>query len=73
MSFQHPQVDKEKFSEILFLKLGSLLGLLVLLWSGDLLTAFNWFGNGVFGFLFINSFGEKPVLRLLRPAFSILF
>ena len=40
MSIQHPQVDKNIFSEILFLKLGSLLGLLILLWSGNLLIAF---------------------------------
>ena len=40
MSIQHPQVDKDRFSEILFLKLGALIGLLVLLWSGDLLMAF---------------------------------
>ena len=40
MSLQHPQVDKDKFSEILFLKMGALIGLLVLLWSGNMLTAF---------------------------------
>lgn len=40
MSIQHPQIDKQRFSEILFLKLGSIIGLLVLLWSGNLLTAF---------------------------------
>ena len=40
MSIQHPQVDKAYFSEILFLKLGSLMGLLILLWSGNLLIAF---------------------------------
>lgn len=40
MSIQHPQVDKDHFSEMLFLKSGSLLGLLVLLWSGNLLMAF---------------------------------
>ena len=40
MSIQHPHVDKNKFSEILFLKIGSLMGLLVLLWSGNLLIAF---------------------------------
>ena len=40
MSIQHPQVDKDRFSEILFLKMGSLIGLLVLLWSGNLLIAF---------------------------------
>lgn len=40
MSIQHPHVDKNKFSEILFLKTGSLIGLLILLWSGNLLIAF---------------------------------
>ena len=40
MSIQHPQIDKEKFSELLFLKSGALLGLLILLWSGNLLIAF---------------------------------
>ena len=40
MSFQHPQVELGRFSETLFLKTGSLLGLMVLLWSGNLLTAF---------------------------------
>ena len=40
MSIQHPQVNKEHFSEILFLKLGSFIGLFVLLWAGNLLTAF---------------------------------
>ena len=40
MSIQHPQVDKDHFSEILFLKTGSLIGLLLLLWSGNLLIAF---------------------------------
>ena len=40
MSLQHPQVDKDKFSEMLFLKMGALTGLLVLLWSGNMLTAF---------------------------------
>ena len=40
MSIQHPQVDKAYFSEILFLKSGSLMGLLILLWSGNLLIAF---------------------------------
>ena len=40
MSFQHPQVNLDRFSEILFLKMGALIGLMVLLWSGNLLTAF---------------------------------
>lgn len=40
MSIQHPQVNKDRFSEILFLKLGSIVGFFVLLWSGNLLTAF---------------------------------
>lgn len=40
MSVQHPQVDKNRFSEILFLKIGSLIGLWILLWSGNLLMAF---------------------------------
>ena len=40
MNLFHPQVDKNKFSEILFLQQGSLLGLLLLLWSNNLLTAF---------------------------------
>ncbi len=40
MSVQHPQVDKNNFSELLFLKTGSLIGLFVLAWAGDLLTAF---------------------------------
>ncbi len=40
MNLFHPQVDKNKFSEILFLQQGSLLGLLLLLWSNNLLIAF---------------------------------
>lgn len=40
MSLQHPQINKQRFSEILFLKLGSIIGLFILLWSGNLLTAF---------------------------------
>ena len=40
MSVSHPQVHFEKFSEIVFLKLGALLGLMVLLWSKNLLSAF---------------------------------
>jgi len=40
MSVGHPQINKKCFSETLFLKLGALIGLLVLLWSGDLLIAF---------------------------------
>lgn len=40
MNLFHPQVDKNKLSEILFLQQGSLLGLLLLLWSNNLLTAF---------------------------------
>ena len=40
MRFQHPQVDPYRFSETLFLKIGSLMGLMVLLWSGNLLIAF---------------------------------
>ena len=40
MNLFHPQVDKTKLSEILFLQQGSLLGLLLLLWSNNLLTAF---------------------------------
>ena len=40
MSLRHPQVDESRFSEILFLKSGALLGLLILLWSGNLLMAF---------------------------------
>ena len=40
MSFFHPQTDKKRFSEHLFLLQGALLGLLVLLWSNNLLSAF---------------------------------
>ena len=40
MNLFHPQVDKTRFSEILFLQQGSLLGLLLLLWSNNLLSAF---------------------------------
>ncbi|MYE07842.1 MAG: NADH-quinone oxidoreductase subunit N [Oligoflexia bacterium] len=40
MSIQQPQVNENIFSEILFLKMGSLQGLFILLWSGHLLMAF---------------------------------
>ena len=40
MQSRHPQVSFQKFSEVLFLKMGALLGLMLLLWAGDLLTAF---------------------------------
>lgn len=40
MQSSHPQVSFQKFSEILFLKMGALLGLMLLVWAGDLLTAF---------------------------------
>lgn len=40
MSIHHPQAPVVCFSEMLFLKTGALIGLLVLLWAGNLLTAF---------------------------------
>ena len=40
MSCKHPQVEQNRFSEILFLKMNALMGLMILLWSGNLLTAF---------------------------------
>ncbi len=40
MSCLHPQVNPHRFSEVMFLKMNALVGLLVLLWSGNLLTAF---------------------------------
>ena len=40
MSLSNPQVDKQTFSAMLFLKMGAVLGLLTLLWSGNLLIAF---------------------------------
>ncbi len=36
----HPQVNMKKFSETIFLQLGSLLGLMILVQSGDLLMTF---------------------------------
>ena len=40
MSLRHPQTNEKTFSEILFLKMGAFAGLLILLWAGNLLTAF---------------------------------
>ena len=40
MSVFHPQVNFKKFSEKMFLLLGALFGLMVLLWSKNLLSAF---------------------------------
>ena len=40
MNIKHPQVDKNRFSEILFLEVGALNGLFILLWAGNLLIAF---------------------------------
>ncbi len=58
MSLQHPQVDMEKFSEMLFLKLGSLLGLLILLWSGNLLIAFIGLELASLAFYLLIAFGR---------------
>ena len=40
MSIHHPQENEKNFSEGLFLKTGALIGLMILLWSNNLLTAF---------------------------------